>query len=68
MYLEEATLTDTIKLLVELPKSLAEELWPDTTQASAGMKEAVVLELFRQGRISIRKAGVQCRGCTPLAG
>ena len=48
-------MADTIKLSLEFPRSLVEGLWIDETTASAEMKEAVVLDLFRQKRISIRK-------------
>ena len=48
-------MTDTIKLSLEFPQSLVEGLWRDEATASAEMKEAVVLDLFRQKRISIRK-------------
>ena len=48
-------MTDTIKLSLEFPQSLVEGLWIDEATASAEMKEAVVLDLFRQKRISIRK-------------
>ena len=48
-------MADTIKLSLEFPQSLVESLWIDEATASAEMKEAVVLDLFRQKRISIRK-------------
>ncbi len=48
-------MADTIKLSVEFPESLVADLWIDEATASAKMKEAVVLDLFRQKRISIRK-------------
>ena len=48
-------MTDTIKLSLEFPRSLVEGFWIDEATASADMKEAVVLDLFRQKRISIRK-------------
>ena len=48
-------MADTIKLSLEFPQSLVEGLWIDKATASAEMKEAVVLDLFRQKRISIRK-------------
>ena len=48
-------MADTIKLSLEFPQSLVEGLWPDAATASAAIKEAVVLDLFRQRRISIRK-------------
>lgn len=48
-------MADTIKLSLEFPQSLVEGLWIDAATASAAMKEAVVLDLFRQRRISIRK-------------
>ena len=48
-------MADTIKLSLEFPQSLVEGLWIDEATASAEMKEAVVLDLFRQKRISIRK-------------
>ena len=48
-------MTDTIKLALEFPQSLVKGLWIDEATASAEMKEAVVLDLFRQKRISIRK-------------
>lgn len=47
--------SDTIKLSLEFPRSLIEDLWTDPTAASAEMKVSVVLELFRQRRISQRK-------------
>ena len=48
-------MADTIKLSIEFPQSLVEGLWIDEATASTEMKEAVVLDLFRQKRISIRK-------------
>lgn|GEM_PF-4406039 len=45
---------DTVKSSLEFPKSFVDELWSDETKASTEMKEAVVLELFRQRRISTR--------------
>ena len=48
-------MSETVKLSLEFSKSFVEELWPDAAQASVEMKEAVVLELFRQRRISLRK-------------
>ena len=48
-------MTDTIKLSLEFPRSLVEGFWIDEATASAEMKEAVVLDLFCQKRISIRK-------------
>ena len=48
-------MTDTIKLSLEFPQSLVEGLWIDKATASTEMKEALVLDLFRQKRISIRK-------------
>ena len=48
-------MADTIKLSVEFPESLVAGLWIDEATASEKMKEAVVLDLFRQKRISIRK-------------
>ena len=48
-------MADTIKLSLEFPQSLVEGLWIDEATASDEMKEAVVLDLFRQKRISIRK-------------
>ena len=48
-------MADTVKLSVEFPEALVTGLWIDEATASAKMKEAVVLDLFRQKRISIRK-------------
>ena len=48
-------MADTIKLSLEFPQSLVEGLWIDEATASIKTKEAVVLDLFRQKRISIRK-------------
>ncbi len=48
-------MANTIKLSVEFPESLVADLWIDEATVSAKMKEAVVLDLFRQKRISIRK-------------
>ena len=48
-------MADTIKLSLEFPQSLVKGLWTDAATASAAIKEAVVLDLFRQKRISIRK-------------
>lgn len=48
-------MADTIKLSLEFPQSLVKGLWTDAATASTAMKEAVVLDLFRQKRISIRK-------------
>lgn len=49
-------MSETVNLSVEFPKSFVEELWADEAHASLALKEAGVLELFRQGQISIRKA------------
>ena len=63
-------MADTIKLSLEFPRSLVEGLWIDEATASAEMKEAVVLDLFRQKRISIRKGaellGLSYRGFLAL--
>lgn len=63
-------MADTIKLSLEFPQSLVEGLWIDEATASAAMKEAVVLDLFRQKRISIRKGaellGLSYRGFLAL--
>ena len=63
-------MTDTIKISLEFPQSLVEGLWIDEATASAEMKEAVVLDLFRQKRISIRKGaellGLSYRGFLDL--
>lgn len=48
-------MANTTKLSVEFPESLVADLWIDEATASAKMKEAVVLDIFRQKRISIRK-------------
>lgn len=48
-------MADTIKLSLEFPQSQVEGLWTDATTASTAIKEAVVLDFFRQKRISIRK-------------
>lgn len=67
---KETILTDTIKLYLEFPRSLVEGFWIDEATASAEMKEAVVLDLFRQKRISIRKGakllGLSYRGFLAL--
>lgn len=49
-------MSETVKLSLEFPKAFVEELWPDATQASVEMKEAFVLEFYRQRRISHRRA------------
>ena len=49
-------MSETIKLALEFPKSFVEELWPDEDRASVEMKEAFVLEFYRQRRISLRRA------------
>ena len=53
-----------------IPQSLVKGLWTDATTASVAMKEAVVLDLFRQKRISIRKGaellGLSYRGFLAL--
>jgi len=49
-------MSETIKLALEFPKSFVEELWPDESQASVEMKEAFVLEFYRQRRLSLRRA------------
>ena len=49
-------MSETIKLALEFPKSFVEELWPDENRASVEMKEAFVLEFYRQRRISLRRA------------
>ena len=63
-------MADTIKLSLEFPQSLVEDLWIDEATASAEIKEAVVLDLFRQKRISIRKGaellGLSYRGFLAL--
>ena len=63
-------MADTIKISLEFPQSLVEHLWMDEATASAEMKEAVVLDLFRQKRISIRKGaellGLSYRGFLDL--
>ena len=63
-------MADTIKISIEFPQSLVEGLWIDEATASAEMKEAVVLDLFRQKRISIRKGaellGLSYRGFLAL--
>lgn len=63
-------MADTIKLSIEFPQSLVEGLWIDEATASTEMKEAVVLDLFRQKRISIRKGagllGLSYRGFLAL--
>ena len=63
-------MTDTIKLSLEFPRSLVEGFWIDEATASAEMKEDVVLDLFRQKRISIRKGaellGLSYRGFLAL--
>ena len=63
-------MTDTIKISLEFPQSLVEGFWIDEATASAEMKEAVVLDLFRQKRISIRKGaellGLSYRGFLAL--
>ena len=48
-------MADTIKLSLEFPQSLVEGLWTDAATASTAVKEAGVLDLSRQKRISIRK-------------
>jgi predicted HTH domain antitoxin len=53
---KELLMSETVKLSLEFPKSFVEELWPDETQASVEMKEAFVLEFYRQRRISLRRA------------
>ena len=49
-------MSEIVKLSLELPRSFVEELWSDETQASMEMKEAFVLEFYRQRRISLRRA------------
>jgi predicted HTH domain antitoxin len=68
---KEDEMSETVYLSVEFPKSFVEELWADEVHASVALKEAGVLELFRQGQISIRKAaellGLSYRGFLELA-
>jgi len=65
-------MTDTVKLSLEFPRTFVEGLWPDAAHASAEMKEAAILELFRQRRVSLRKAaellGLSYRGFMALTG
>jgi predicted HTH domain antitoxin len=49
-------LSETVKLALEFPKSFIEELWDDETQATEAIKQAAVLDLFRQKTISLRKS------------
>ena len=48
-------MSETVKLSLEFPKSFVEEFWPDEVCASAALKEAGVMDVLRQGHISIRK-------------
>jgi len=68
---EEISVPETVKLSLEFPKSFVEELWSDEAHASAALKEAGVLDLFRQGLVSIRKGaellGVSYREFLDLA-
>jgi hypothetical protein len=57
--------------VLEFPRAGVDGLWQDESQAAAEMKEAAVLELFRQKRISIRRGaellGLTYRGFLDLA-
>ena len=64
-------MSETVRLSLEFPRSFVEELWGDATQASTEMKEASVLEFYRQRRVSLRRAAellsLSCREFTDLA-
>ena len=49
-------MSETVRLSLEFPRSLVEELWADETEASMEMKEVFVLEFYRRRRISLRRA------------
>jgi predicted HTH domain antitoxin len=63
--------SDTVKYVLEFPRAGVDGLWSDEGQAAAEMKEAAVLELFRQKRISVRRGaellGLTYRGFLDLA-
>ena len=46
---------ETVKLSLEFPRPFVEDMWGNETEASVGAKQALVLDLLRQRRISIRK-------------
>ena len=46
---------ETVKLSLEFPRPFVEDMWGDETVASADAKQALILDLLRQRRISIRK-------------
>ena len=46
---------ETVKLSLEFPRPFVEDMWDDETAASADAKQALILDLLRQHRISIRK-------------
>lgn len=49
-------MSETVKLALEFPKSFVEGLWADETQATEAIKQAAVLDLFRQKAISLRRS------------
>ena len=48
-------MSETMKLSLEFPRSFVEALWVDEAKAAEAIKQAAVMDLFRQRRISLRK-------------
>ncbi|MHC1727778.1 MAG: UPF0175 family protein [Syntrophobacteraceae bacterium] len=47
---------DRVKILVELPKSICSAAGVREAELAQAMKEALAVDLYRQGRISLGKA------------
>jgi len=46
---------ETITLALEFPRTFIDDLWADEEKASEAIKQAAVMDLFRQERISLRR-------------
>lgn len=53
---EVITLPETITLALEFPRSFVTEQWPDKDAAILAIKQSAVMDLYRQRKISLRKA------------
>ena len=49
-------LSETIKLALEFPRSFIKGLWEDEETATEAIKQAAVMDLYRQRKLSLRKA------------
>ena len=49
-------LSDTVKLALEFPKSFIKGLWKDEDAAIEAIKQSAVMDIYRQRKISLRKA------------